>query len=29
LIAIVANTNAHIYAREQQILAVKMIVLEE
>jgi len=23
----VANTNAHIYAREEQILAVRMIVL--
>jgi len=29
LIAIVANTNAHIYAREEQILAVRMIMLEE
>jgi len=29
LIAIAANTNAHIYAREEQVLAVKMIVLEE
>jgi len=29
LIAIVANTNAHIYARKKQILAIKMIVLEE
>ena len=29
LIAIVANTNAHIYAREEQILAIRMIVLEE
>jgi len=28
LIAIVTNTNAHIYAREQ-ILAIRMIVLEE
>jgi len=25
----VANTNAHIYAREEQILAIRMIVLEE
>jgi len=29
LIAIVANTNAHIYAREEQILTIRMIVLEE
>jgi len=29
LIAIVANTKAHIYAREEQILAVRMIVFEE
>jgi len=29
LIAIVANTNAHIHAREEQILAIRMIVLEE
>jgi len=29
LIAIVANTNAHISAREEQILAIRMIVLEE
>ena len=29
LIAIVPNTNAHIYAREEQILAIRMIVLEE
>jgi len=29
LIAIVANTYAHIYAREEQILAIRMIVLEE
>jgi len=29
LIAIVANTNAHIYAREKQILTIRMIVLEE
>jgi len=28
LIAIVVNTNAHIYAREEQVL-VRMIVLEE
>ena len=28
-IAIVANTNAHIYAREEQILTIRMIVLEE
>ena len=27
--AIVANTTAHIYAREEQILAIRMIVLEE
>jgi len=26
LIAIVANTNAHIYAREEQILAIRVIV---
>jgi len=25
----VANTNARIYAREEQILAIRMIVLEE
>jgi len=25
----VANTNAHIYAREEQILVIRMIVLEE
>jgi len=25
----VANTNAHIYAREKQILTIRMIVLEE
>jgi len=25
----VANTNAHIYARKEQILAIRMIVLEE
>jgi len=25
----VANTNAHIYAREEQILTIRMIVLEE
>jgi len=29
LTAIVANTNAHIYAREKQIVAIKMIALEE
>jgi len=29
LIAIVANTNAQIYAREEQILACRMSVLEE
>jgi len=29
LIAIVANTNAHIYAREEQILTIRMMVLEE
>ena len=29
LIAIVATTNAHIYAREEQILTIRMIVLEE
>jgi len=29
LIAIVAKTYAHIYAREEQILAIRMIVLEE
>jgi len=29
LVAIVANTNARIYAREEQILAIRMIVLEE
>jgi len=28
LVAIVANANAHIYAREEQILAIKMIVLK-
>jgi len=28
LIAIVANTNAHICAREEQILAVTMVVLK-
>jgi len=27
--AIVANTNAHICAREEQILAIRMIVLKE
>jgi len=25
----VANTNAHIYAGEEQILTIRMIVLEE
>jgi len=25
----VANTNAHIYVREEQILTIRMIVLEE
>jgi len=25
----VANTNAYIYAREEQILTIRMIVLEE
>jgi len=25
----VANTKAHIYAREEQILTIRMIVLEE
>jgi len=29
LIAIVANTNAHIYAREEQISTIRMILLEE
>jgi len=29
LIAIVANTYAHTYSREDQILAIRMIVLEE
>jgi len=29
LIAIVANTNALIYAREEQILTIRMVVLEE
>jgi len=29
LIGIVANTNAHIYTREEQILTIRMIVLEE
>ena len=27
--AIVTNTTAHTYAREEQILAIRMIVLEE
>jgi len=29
LVAIVANTNAHIYARDEQILTIRMIVFEE
>jgi len=29
LIAIVVNTNVHIYDRQEQILAIRMIVLEE
>jgi len=29
LIAVVANTNTHIYAGEEQILTIRMIVLEE
>ena len=29
LVAIVANTNAYIYAREEQILTIRMIVFEE
>ena len=29
LIAIVANTNAQIYAREEQILTIRTIALEE
>jgi len=29
LIAIVAHTNPHIYAREEQILAIRMIVLKK
>jgi len=29
LIAIVANTNAHIHASEEQISAIRMTVLEE
>jgi len=29
LIAIVANTNTHIYAREEEILAIRMIVWKE
>jgi len=29
LIAIVGNTNAHIYTREEQIFTIRMIVLEE
>jgi len=29
LIAIVAKTNAHVCARKEQILTIRMIVLEE
>jgi len=29
LIAIVANTNTHMYPRDKQILAIRMIVWEE
>jgi len=29
LIAIVVNTTAHIYAREEHILAIRMIVLKK
>ena len=29
LIAIMANTNAHIYAREERIFTIRMVVLEE
>jgi len=29
LIAIVANTNAHIYAREEPISAIRVIVLKQ
>jgi len=29
LIAIVAHTTAHVYAREEQIVAIRMIVLED
>jgi len=29
LTAIVANAKAHIYAREEQIVTIRMIVLEE
>jgi len=29
VIAIVANATAHIYARDEQILAIRMIVLEK
>jgi len=29
LIAIVANTNAHIYAREEHMLTIRMIVVDE
>jgi len=29
LIAVVANTYAHIYAREEQLLTIRVIMLEE
>jgi len=29
LIAVVVNTNTHIYAREEHILTIRVIVLEE
>ena len=29
MIAIAANTNAHIYAREEQVVTIRIIVLEE
>jgi len=29
LIAIVANTNAHIYVRDKQTLTIRMTLLEE
>jgi len=29
LIAIVASKNAYVYAREEQILTIRMVVLEE